>query len=73
MAQLGARLVGSFFPLVSSTFHAERRMNAPAYFKKHGKRPAIVAFLDGVTAAARIDRSRRLSIAQTRLRARRFP
>jgi chromate transporter len=31
MAQLGARLVGSFFPIVSSTFHAERRMNAPAY------------------------------------------
>jgi chromate transporter len=38
--------VGTFFPCYFFTV-----IPAP-YFKKHGKRPAIVAFVDGVTAAA---------------------
>jgi chromate transporter len=38
--------VGTFLPCYLLTI-----LPAP-YFKKHGKRPAIVAFVDGVTAAA---------------------
>src|SRR6266567_7330903 len=38
--------VGTFLPCYLFTI-----LPAP-YFKKHGKRPAIVAFIDGVTAAA---------------------
>src|SRR5207253_11048190 len=38
--------VGTFLPCYLFTI-----LPAP-YFKKHGKRPAIVAFVDGVTAAA---------------------
>jgi len=38
--------LGTFVPCYLFTI-----LPAP-YFKKHGKRPAIVAFVDGVTAAA---------------------
>ncbi len=50
-------LVGGFWRAVMAaiaTFGPCYRLTIlPApYFKKHGKRPAIVAFVDGVTAAA---------------------
>ena len=41
-----AAAIGTFIPCYLFTV-----ISAP-YFKKHGKRPGIIAFVDGVTAAA---------------------